>query len=328
MEQAVNALRTEWNRPFLIKYSGYAVFILAAVYFSFRSPSFLTAGNWINILVQSSVLGVVSCGMTAILIGGGNHVIKGGIDLSLANNLALNAAISAVMIGKGYPVWAALGAALLSSAAIGFVNALAVAVLKIIPLLATLSMMYLLQGVQLLLTENKVVSVSHPLLSSIANDSFLLLPIPLWFFIAVGLLMHLLFNHTVFGNWVYAVGGNRQAAEAAGVRVRLTLGATYVIAALTAAIAGLLAAARLSGSVPGIGDAMLLDVLLAGLMSAIFSRHAVPNMFGTVLSSLFVGMLSNGFTLINVPTYWVYAVKGSMILAAVAVTTTQQRSAV
>jgi ribose transport system permease protein len=69
-------------------------------------------------------------------------------------------------------------------------------------------------------------------------------------------------------------------------------------------------------------------VLLAGLMSAIFSRHAVPNMFGTVLSSLFVGMLSNGFTLINVPTYWVYAVKGSMILAAVAVTTTQQRSAV
>ncbi|MGF9713043.1 hypothetical protein ABEX19_13515 [Paenibacillus naphthalenovorans] len=170
-----------------------------------------------------------------------------------------------------------------------------------------------------------MISISEPTLNLIANGAFLHIPVPVWIFLIVGAMAYVLFNHTVFGNWVYAVGGNPEAARAAGVHVNLTLALTYIIASITAFIASLIIVARLSGTVTGIGDIMLLDILLAGLMSAVFSKLSVPNMTGAVLSALFVGMLSNGFTLINVPTYWVFAIKGALILVAVAITTTQQR---
>ncbi|GAB7056696.1 MULTISPECIES: ABC transporter permease [Paenibacillus] len=310
---------------FVFRYSGYFTFVLVALYFSVRSPAFLTLKNVLNILLQSSALGIIACGMTAVIIGGGNHVIRGGIDLSLGNNLALNAAITAALISHGYSLWAAAGAALLSSVVVGVINAFAIVKLKFIPLLGTLSVMYILQGVQLLITNNKVISISEPTLNLIANGAFLHIPVPVWIFLIVGAMAYVLFNHTVFGNWVYAVGGNPEAARAAGVHVNLTLALTYIIASITAFIASLIIVARLSGTVTGIGDIMLLDILLAGLMSAVFSKLSVPNMTGAVLSALFVGMLSNGFTLINVPTYWVFAIKGALILVAVAITTTQQR---
>jgi len=151
------------------------------------------------------------------------------------------------------------------------------------------------------------------------------MPITVWVFFLVAFLLYVLFSKTVYGNWAYSVGGNPQAAIHSGIHVDRVLASTYVIAAVTAIVASLLATARLSGSVPGMGDIMLLDILLAAYMSAIFSHLSIPNIPGAFLSSLFVGMLSNGFTLINVSTYWVYAIKGILILLAVSVTARQQR---
>ncbi len=309
----------------LLRYSGYIAFIVVAAFFSLASPNFLTGANIINILVQSSALGIVACGMTSILIGGGNHIIRGGIDLSLGNNLAINVAITSILLNQGHSLFIAFGMALLVSVLIGVINAFSIVKLKIIPLLSTLSMMYLLQGVILLITNNVTVAVKDPTLLYIGTTGFLGLPLPIWVFAIVGVVLYILHNKTIFGNWVYAVGGNPQAAKIAGINVKLIMSSTYVIAGITAGIAGLLVSSRLSGSVPGIGDSMFLDILLAGLMSAIFSRLSVPNIQGAILSALFVGMLSNGFTLINVPTYWVYAIKGALILAAVSISTTQQR---
>lgn len=132
---------------------------------------------------------------------------------------------------------AAAGAALLSSVVVGVINAFAIVKLKFIPLLGTLSVMYILQGVQLLITNNKVISISEPTLNLIANGAFLHIPVPVWIFLIVGAMAYVLFNHTVFGNWVYAVGGNPEAARAAGVHVNLTLALTYIIASITAFIA-------------------------------------------------------------------------------------------
>lgn len=151
------------------------------------------------------------------------------------------------------------------------------------------------------------------------------MPSSVWVFILVEIILYVLLNRSVFGNWVNAVGGNPKAAMVSGINVKFILSATYVIASIVTLIASLLATARLSGSVPGTGDVMLFDILLAAYMSAVFSRNFIPNIPGAILSSLFVEMLTNGFTLINVPTYWVYAVKGALILLTVAITTKQQR---
>ncbi|WP_066071727.1 ABC transporter permease [Neobacillus soli] len=326
MEQTTKSVNTKAiDFRYLLKYSGYFAFFIVALFFAIQSSTFLTPKNIINLLVQSSPLGIVACGMASVLIGGGNHVIRGGIDLSLGNNLALNVAVTAVLINGGSSFIAAFGIAFLCSVLIGIINAFAIVKLKIIPLLGTLSMMYLLQGIILLVSNNKVVSVNDPILIFIANNAFIGLPIPIWIFTFVGLIFYVVHHQSVFGNWVYAVGGNPLAARTAGINVSKALTLTYVMAAITAAIASILVTARLSGSVPGVGDIMLLDIMLAGLMSAIFSRLSVPNIPGAILSAIFVGMLSNGFTLINVPTYWVYAIKGALILAAVSITTAQQR---
>ncbi|MEQ8155975.1 MAG: ABC transporter permease [Clostridiaceae bacterium] len=309
----------------LKKYSGYLVFLLLIVFFSFSSPAFLKNDNIINILRQSSILGIVSCGMTCILIGGGSHVIKGGIDISLANNLALNSAIAAKLLSTGVSIYYVLTIVLLFSLLVGLINSFMIVKLRVIPLLGTLSMMYLLQGCELLITNNKVVSSKNAQLVYLANTNFLGLPLFVWIFLIVSAVLYIIFNRSVFGNWVNAVGGNDQAAKIAGINVSLVTAATYIIASITAGIASVLITARLTGSVPGIGDTMLFDILLASYLSAVFSHISKPNIPGTIVSSLFVGILTNGFTLINVSTYWVYAIKGVLILLAVSFTTRQQR---
>ncbi|WP_180994182.1 ABC transporter permease [Bacillus sp. Marseille-P3661] len=325
MAQSTTVKQSTLSLPNLWKYSGYIVFILVALFFSLSTSTFLTYGNIINILVQSSALGVAACGITAILIGGGNHVIRGGMDLSIANNLALNTAVIAVLLQSGFSFWTAVGLSLLCSVAVGIVNAIVVVHFKVIPLLATLAMMYLLQGVELLLTKNTVVSIDNPTLKFIANETLLNIPIPIIVFGVIAISMYIVFNKTVLGQWVYASGGNSGAATNAGINVNAVVAFTYILAAVLASIASLLVSSRLAGSVPGIGNLMLLDVLLAGLMSAIFSRLSMPNIHGAILSAIFVGMLTNGFTLIQVPTYWIYAIKGALILFAVTITTKQQR---
>ncbi len=309
----------------MVRYGGLLAILLLAAFFAVRSPIFLQPRNLINILLQSSALGIVGLGMTAILIGGGSDVIRGGIDLSLANNLAICTAIFSVMLNKGMQVPAAFGITVICALIISAVNAFSVVVLNIIPLLATISMMYILQGAELLISNNKVIGVSNPLLKFLADGRLAGIPVIVWVFVVVALIMYLLFNVSVYGNWVNAVGGNQQAATNAGINIKKVLASTYLLAGLTAAVGSILVVARLSGSVRGIGDMMLFDVLLIGYMSAIFSKKFVPNVPGAVLSALFVGMLSNGFTLINVPTYWVYAVKGLLILLAVSITSIQQR---
>ncbi|KAA8679069.1 ABC transporter permease [Clostridium sp. HV4-5-A1G] len=309
----------------LLQYSGYVMFVLLIVIFSVISPSFLEIHNVLNILNQSSVLGIVTSGMTIILIGGGTHVIKGGIDLSLGNNLAFNSVIITYFMSKSYSILSILSIAVLVSLCIGLINSFMIGKLKIIPLLATLSMMYFLQGAELLVSGNKPINISNGFLNFISRGSFLFLPNSVWVFVIVEIVLYIFLNKSVFGNWVNAVGGNPEAARIAGINVKLVLSSTYVIASIMALIASVLASARLSGSVPGTGDIMLFDILLAAYMSAIFSRTAVPNIPGTILSVLFVEVLTNGFTLINVPTYWVYAVKGALILLAVGVTTIRTR---
>lgn len=323
--QWVAETKSIFQKRDMFQYSGIILFASVALFFSLSSFYFLTTQNILNILVQSSALGIAACGLTAVLMGGGNHVIRGGMDLSIANNLALNMAITAVLISSGHSFSTAFGIALLCSIVVGVINAFMVVKFGIIPLLATLVMMYLLQGVELLLTKNTTVSAIDPVLNAITNGKLFGIPVPVVIFIVTATILYMLFSKSVLGQWVHATGGNVEAAKNAGINVKAIVSFTYIIAGLTAGIAGLLVSSRTAGSVPGVGDMMLMDILLAGLLSSIFTRLSVPNIPGTIVSAIFVGMLTNGFTLIHVPTYWIYAIKGVLILIAVSVTTLRQR---
>lgn len=310
-----------------VTYGGYGAFILVAIVFALSSQEFLSLDNIINIIVQSSILGIVACGMTVILIGSGTHVIKGGIDLSLASNMACGAAVTALLCQGGMGLFPAFAIGAVLSLVIGVINAFAVVKLQVSPLLVTLSMMYILDGVTMAITGNSVVSISNDALTFIANGRILGIPVIVWVFIIIAAALFLLCNKTSYGNRLYACGGNAMAAKTAGIKVPKMVMGTYIMAAAAAAIAGLLTNARLSGSVPGTASTMFLDVMLIAYMSAIFSKRAVPNIIGAVISAIFVGMLSNGFTLMGVPSYWVAAIKGILILISVSLTSFRTKGA-
>ncbi|HTI03481.1 MAG TPA: ABC transporter permease [Acidisoma sp.] len=301
--------------------------LLVFIYFSCMAPGFSALSNLANIVEQSATLALLAFGMTAVIIGGGGDVIRGGIDLSVGANLGLCIAIYAVSEAAGYSDVTAFLLTLAAGLAVGALNALAVVGLGVLPLLATLAVMNICAGLELVLTQNMVISSASPLLAWITAADWLGLSVTSWSFIIIGAVMLLLVHRTPWGLRLQAVGGHREAARAAGLRVPAYRAASYLGAGLLAALAAILQAARLSGSSPGSGD-ILLSVVLTSLMSVVFSRRLLPSIGGTILSVLFIGCLINGFQLLNVSSYWVNGVQGLLILGIVALRSLSDRPGV
>ncbi|MDR3516679.1 MAG: ABC transporter permease [Azospirillaceae bacterium] len=311
--------RTGWLRM-----GSLAAFTVVFVGFAIAAPGFLVVGNIANVVDQSAILGVLAFGMTVVIIGGGGDVITGGIDLSLAGNLGLSAAVFAVLSQSGSGDVLAVVAALASGVAVGFVNAFAVVRLRILPLLATLAVMNICAGVELVLTHNMVVQARSSLLSRLAGDGPFGLPVLAYLLLAIAFVLVLAVQCSPTGLRLYAVGGHREAARAAGLAVERHVGGSYLVSGLCGGIGGVFSAALLNGSTPGSGE-MLLSIVVAALLGSVFSRRLVPTIAGTLLAVLFIGFLINGFQLINVSSYWVSGVEGVLILFVVGTTSLVRR---
>jgi ribose transport system permease protein len=304
-----------------------SLFALLAVmiYFSVVAPTFMRFGNVANVLEQSAILGVLSFGMTIVMIGGGSNVITGGIDLSLANNLGLSAAVYASIVESGHSDAVAIGLTLLVGLAIGSLNTLAIVGLGILPLLATLTVMNICAGFELVLTQNTVVPATSTFLTMLADNGLFGLSNLAYVFLALALLFILAVGFTPWGLRLSAVGAFRQAALAAGLRVRWYIAASYLLSGLCGSVGAILSVSLLNGSSTGSG-AILLPVVVTSLLGVVFSPRLVPTIGGTFMSVLFIGFLINGFQLTNVSSYWVNGVEGVLILFVVAATSLVRRS--
>jgi ribose transport system permease protein len=290
-------------------------------FFAIAAPGFLTVSNLANVVSQVAVVGVLALGLTVVIAGGGGNVVTGGIDLSLANVLGLSAAVFAALNQAGFGDEVAVPATLATGAAAGALNGFAVVVLGVLPLLATLAVMNICAGLELVLTHNTVVAASSPLLDALDGSFPAGVPVLADALLIVAVVLLVILHGTPLGLRIYAVGGHREAARAAGLPVRRIVAGTYVASGLCAAIAALLSAALLSGSSTGSGD-MLLSIVVTALLGVVFSRRLVATVPGTVLSALFIGCLVNGFQLLNVSSYWVNGIQGVLILLVVAATST------
>jgi ribose transport system permease protein len=308
----------------LLRLGALAALAAIILYFAVAAPGFLSAFNFVNVVEQSAVLGILAFGMTVVVIGGGSNVVTGGIDLSLAANLGLSAAVFAVTSNAGQPDAVAVAVTLLTGLAIGALNAFATVALGILPLLATLAVMNICAGFELVLTENTVVSATSPLLDAIATTAPFGVSIFAWALLAGALVFAVGVQGTPAGLRLHAVGAYPEAARAAGIPVRCYVAASYLVCGLCGSLAAILFVARLSGSVPGAGD-LLLSVIVATLMGVVFSRRLVATIGGTALSVLFIGFLKNGFQLLNVSSYWVNGVQGALILLVVAMASLTRR---
>jgi ribose transport system permease protein len=301
-------------QPGLIK-GVLVVVILAAILgvLAVWAPFFFRFNNFVNILVQASSLGLLAMAMAIVMIGG-------GIDLSLPANMALAAILGGLwMAGGGHPAIGVL-IMLLSGAAIGLLNGVAVAYLKMIPFVVTLATMTAVGGLNVWLT-NSVSVAGFP-------ESFFTallarpggVPVPVIVTGVAALVVSLALTSTLFGRRLYAVGINQAAARVARVPVERTILASYVTAGLLAGLTAMLLAARLGSASANMGtDSVVLDIVSAAVVGGISIYGGVGRPLGALLGAVFIVLLGNGLNLLGVSFYIALMIKGAVIIGFVAI---------
>jgi ribose transport system permease protein len=307
-----------------LRFGSLITFALILIIFSLTAPYFLSVGNIGNVLGQSAISGVLAIGLTIVLIAGGANVVTGGIDLSLAANMGLSAAVYATITQLGYGDPVAIAGALLTGLAIGAVNAAAVVLFGIVPLLATLAVMNVVAGLELVLTQNTVIPASTDLLTILSASDRFGIPVLAYVLLGFTAIVTAIIQYSSVGLRLYAVGEFPDAARAAGLPLKRLTTSAFLASGLCGGIAGILSVSYLSGSTTGSGE-MLLPVVVTALLGAVFSRRLVPTIPGTLLSALLVGFLVNGFQLLNLSSTLVSGVQGLLILIVVSATTLLRR---
>ncbi len=301
----------------LLPFTGLIAVLVEVVYFATQASTFLSSDNLLNIGVQGAVVAVAAFGLSVVVIVGGDDVISGGIDLSIGAVIGLSGSVVSVLFARGHHLIPSLLWGLAAAMAVGVGNAVAV-LIGVRPLLATLAMSGIAGSADLLVSDNSQIALRDPFFVWMRDAKILGVPFAVVVVAVLFVAVWMVMGFTRYGVRAYATGGNPLAARVASIRVNRYVALSYIFASVCAAVAGLLLTARLSSSSPGAGSSLLPDVILASFMSVIFSRRLVVNIPGTLIAALLVAGMSNGFTLINIPTYWVGGVKGVLILAVVA----------
>jgi ribose transport system permease protein len=271
---------------------------------------FLSLGNLTNIALQVAVLTIVSLGMTLI-------ILTEGIDLSLGPVLGLAGVVMGLLILRGWPLPAAMAAALGVGAAFGLLNGLLVSYVEMPPFVVTLGTFGMAQSLAMVLTEGDSVTGLRASVRWLNEGMVLGIPVPLWVTAVLFALTYLLLYHTRFGRYVFAMGGNRRALVLAGVRVRVWQTGVYVYGGLLAAVAAFIMTARMNAAHPTIAIGMEFDAIAAVILGGTSFEKGKGGIVGTAVGALAVGVLRNGLNLIGLGTEWQVAVVGIVIILAI-----------
>jgi len=305
--------RSRISSDWLQRYSTLIVLILMFIGFSLFVDRFMTVFNLTNILQQISILTIVGAGLTF------GFAAK-EIDLSVGYTVGLAGILTPLLLVSGYSLPVAFGASLGAGILVGLVNALLVTKIGIPSLIATLATGSILFGVNFLLTEGRAIYGGLPdAYTALGQGRMWGIPNLAFFMVAAVAVAWFAMERTIFGRYIYAVGGNAKAAELSGVRVTFYRMMSLVLVALFAAVAGALLAARLGSGQPNVGERYLLDGLATVFIGMTMFRPGTATVIGTLCGALFIGVINNGLNLVGMDTYVQNIMKGLIIIVAVAI---------
>lgn len=308
-----------------------AVFLLLialVIGFTAAQPAFININNLMSILQAVSVVAILGAGVTVTLA-------VGGFDLSIGAVAASSVmAASYAMIVLGLDAFATVPLVLAFGALIGLINAFVIVRLKVPDLLATLSMMFLLSGLQLIPTAGRSISAGLILpdgstAPGVYDPRFLLIgrysiagtvPVAVVLMILVALVLYILTERTRIGRLLFATGGNEVATRLAGASTTRLKTLAYVISGTLASLGGIIVAARVGRGDVSSGGSLLMDAVAASLIGFTVMGLRRPNVLGTIVGAVFVGVLLNGLTMLNAPYYTQDFVKGAVLAGALALT--------
>lgn len=304
------------SKEWLIDQKSLIALIFLIVIVSFLNPNFFTVDNILNILRQTSVNAIIAVGMTLV-------ILTAGIDLSVGSVLALCGAFAASMIGMEIPVMIAVPTALVAGAALGAISGVIISKGKVQAFIATLVTMTLLRGVTMVYTDGRPISTGF----TDTADAFawfgtgyaMGVPVPVWIMVVVFASVWYLLNHTRFGRYVYALGGNESATRLSGIDVDKVKIGVYAICGLLAAVAGIIVASRLSSAQPTAGMGYELDAIAAVVLGGTSLAGGRGRIMGTLIGALIIGFLNNALNLLDVSSYYQMIAKAVVILLAVLV---------
>lgn len=287
-------------------------FVITLVALSLTSPSFLRFQNLANILDQQAGIIIVACAGTLVLIAG-------GIDLSIGATYGLagaTALITASAVSTPIGIVAGLGVGF----AVGLVNGLVVTRLRVNALIGTLAMSFVVSGIAAIVTKgNLVVAFDHPDFQQFAATRVGGVTSAAWMMIGIAIIATLLLSRTTFGRYVYATGGNAQAARLGGVRVNGIRVATFALSGLAAGLAGVIDSSRVLSAQASGGQFLTFTVLTGIIVGGTSILGGEGSIQRTVLGCLFVALVANGFNLLGLDPFYQQVTLGVILLLAVSV---------
>lgn len=295
-----------------------ALLVLCLV-ISLLSPVFFTAINIKNVLRDASLIAIAGIGMVMI-------ILLGEIDLSVGSTQAVAGVIAVAVLNQMDSVWWALLAALLAGALVGLCNGLLVTKAGINSLIATLGTMAILRGGAMVSTQ--AVSIQGKVEGFVEVGTGYLGPVPipvLLAFLLFGLFYYVL-HHTILGRYIYAIGGNIQAARLSGLAVDRTRVLVYVIGGVLAALSAFILASRLNSGQPNAGLGFELQVIAAVILGGISLTGGIGTLGGAFIGILILTVLSNGLVLLNVSSFYHDIARGGVIILAVYLDTRRKQS--
>lgn len=289
--------------------------VLAAlfVFFTLQAPNFAEATNFSNVARQVAVLGLIATAQTVV-------ILTAGIDLSVGSTVALASVLTAMGLREGDP-WLGIAMALGAGLLVGLVNGLIIGYTAVTPFIVTLGMLSIVSGTALTLTNgDPIFELPDSWFFQLGIGFIGPVPMPVVVAAVVFALVWVLLNRTRYGTHVYAVGGNEQAAQLAGIPVARVKLSAYMLSGVSAAIGGIILTARVRSGQPLLGQGLELEAVAAVVIGGTSLFGGRGRLMGTIYGVLLVGMVRNGLDLLGVSTFIQRIVIGAATILAVLLT--------
>ncbi len=296
-------------------------FILLCIIMTILSPVFLSAVNIKNVLRDAALVGIAGIGLVMI-------ILQGEIDLSVGSSQAVVGIAAVSLLNYSDSILVSLGGALILGAVIGLVNGLLVTRARINSLIATLGMMAILRGVAMVSTQAVSIQAQVDGFIEAGTGHWGPVPIPVLIMLVLFAAFYYLLHHTPLGRYIYAIGGNTEAARLAGLAVDRTKIAVFAMGGLLAGLSAFILASRLNSGQPNAGLGFELQVIAAVVLGGISLTGGVGTLIGAFIGILILTVLNNGLVLLNVSSFYHDIARGLVIILAVYLDSRRKQSLV
>lgn len=283
--------------------------LIVFILFTSLNKNFLTWQNMVNLLVAASLVGVVAVGHTYLIIAGQN-------DLSPGSVAAFSGVLVALLLSKGFPIFAAVLVTLCFGVLFGLFNAWMVNGIKLEAFIATLVTQTIVRGFAYIICDGKPVAISNMTFIKIGNYRILNLPVAVWLMLISFILFGFILAKTKFGRSVYAIGGSAEAARLAGLNPKRIVTLCFILIGVLTSMGGMIFAARMNAGQPAANVNLEFDAITAVILGGVSFAGGVGGMFGTVLGVFLIQAFNTGLIMVNVPTFWQNVAKGALLLFA------------